>query len=174
MLHVHAGIGWEGHEIAHAGVACGIPVIRTEHLPYLLTDTEQKERYASESDALAHHIVVSEASKFSFESNGVNANRMTVVRNGIFSLDTRNIADRSKTALRLDGKRVLITVARFSKQKDHATLIRAMPAVLAADPSVVLLLWAKARKWMLFGHWSKTCRLARMSSFWGIASRSTN
>ncbi len=146
LLHVHAGIGWEGHEIARAGVACGIPVIRTEHLPYLLTDTEQKERYASESDALAHHIVVSEASKFSFESNGVNGNRMTVVRNGIFPLGTPNIADHSKAALGLEKKNVLITVARFSRQKDHATLIKAMPAVLAADPSVVLLLVGKGEE----------------------------
>ncbi|MGH0347508.1 glycosyltransferase [Sinorhizobium meliloti] len=146
LLHVHAGIGWEGHEIARAGVACGIPVIRTDHLPYLLTDTEQKQRYASESDALAHHIVVSEASKVSFESNGVNGNRMTVVRNGIFPLGTRNNADCSKAALGLDGKNVLITVARFSKQKDHATLIKAMPAVLAADPSVVLLLVGKGKE----------------------------
>lgn len=138
LLHVHAGIGWEGHEIARAGAACGIPVIRTEHLPYLLTDTAQREHYARESEALAHHIVVSEASRSSFENNGVDRNRMTVVRNGIFALDANGRP--AKANLGIDGKNVLLTVARFSKQKDHATLIEAMPAVLAADPSVVLLL----------------------------------
>ncbi len=37
-------------------------------------------------------------------------------------------------------------MARFSRQKDHATLIKAMPAVLAADPSVVLLLVGKGEE----------------------------
>ncbi|WP_426128561.1 glycosyltransferase [Pararhizobium sp. PWRC1-1] len=138
ILHVHAGIGWEGHEIARAGAACGIPVIRTEHLPYLLTDSGQKEHYARESAALSHHIVVSEASRSSFESNGVGSDRITVVRNGLVA---QAIHGRSAdAALGLDGKIVLLTVARFSKQKDHATLIRAMPAVLAAYPSAILLL----------------------------------
>jgi predicted dehydrogenase/glycosyltransferase involved in cell wall biosynthesis/threonine dehydrogenase-like Zn-dependent dehydrogenase len=139
VLHVHAGIGWEGHNLAQAGVACGIPVIRTEHLPYLLTDTVQKQLYAEQTKTLAHHIVVSEASGSSFETHGVDGSRLTVVRNGIFPLETsrdNNLPD----AWDFSGRKVLLTVARFSKQKDHATLIAAMPAVVAAHPSVVLLL----------------------------------
>lgn len=140
LLHVHAGIGWEGHEIARAGVACRIPVIRTEHLPYLLTDDVQKERYRQERALLAHHIVVSEASRLSFESNGVAADRITVVRNGIFALEAMGGEKALGSELGLAGKKVLLTVARFSGQKDHVSLIRAMPAIVAADPSVVLLL----------------------------------
>ena len=135
LLHVHAGIGWEGHDIARAGVACAIPVIRTEHLPYLLTDHEQQQLYARETAVLAHHIVVSESSRSSFESHDVDTNRMTVVRNGIFALHTD-----STSALAIEGKAVLLTVARFSNQKDHATLIRALPDVLAAHPSTILRL----------------------------------
>ncbi|WP_275791194.1 glycosyltransferase [Pararhizobium gei] len=138
LLHVHAGIGWEGHALAQAGAACGIPVVRTEHLPYLLTESGQRAHYARETQVLAHHIVVSEASLASFAANGVDASRMTVVRNGIFALEPKNV--RRGTTLGFDGKKVLMTVARFSLQKDHATLIRAMPAVIAADPSVILLL----------------------------------
>ena len=138
LLHVHAGIGWEGHEIARAGVACAIPVIRTEHLPYLLTDSEQQQRYARETAALAHHIVVSESSRSSFEMNDVATDRITVVQNGIFALDTDSRS--AMTALAPEGKTVLLTVARFSNQKDHVTLIRALPLVLAAHPSTILRL----------------------------------
>ncbi|WP_320194944.1 glycosyltransferase [Agrobacterium rosae] len=139
LLHVHAGIGWEGHEIARAGIACDVPVVRTEHLPYLLTDIDQKEEYARECAALAHRIVVSQASKASFEASGVDPEQLTVVRNGTFALEPR--ADRHIDVMdRFAGKNVLMTVARFSRQKDHATLIRAMPAALTAHPSTALVL----------------------------------
>lgn len=138
LLHVHAGIGWEGHEVARAGAAGGIPVIRTDHLPYLLTDSDQKADYERESQILSHHIVVSDASRSSFTNNGTDPRRMTVVRNGIFALEADGRPE--KAAPELAGKTVLLTVARFSKQKDHASLIRAMPTVLARCPSAVLLL----------------------------------
>ena len=35
ILHVHAGIGWEGHTLVAAGAQAGRAVIRTEHLPWL-------------------------------------------------------------------------------------------------------------------------------------------
>ena len=34
IVHVHAGIGWEGHGLAGEASA---PVVRTEHLPWLIT-----------------------------------------------------------------------------------------------------------------------------------------
>ncbi len=139
LLHVHAGIGWEGHELARAGMSCGIPVIRTEHLPYLLTDEDQKLHYERECANLAHRIVVSEASKASFEANGVNADDLTVVRNGTFPLERP--ADPTVDILNGIGDlKILLTVARFSQQKDHASLIHALPDILAAHPSTLLLL----------------------------------
>lgn len=144
ILHVHAGIGWEGHEIAQAGSACGIPVIRTEHLPYLLTNIGQREQYTRQIAALSHHIVVSESSRTSFENNGVGSKNISVVRNGIFAQVAQGRP--ADIAPGLDGKIVLLTVARFSKQKDHASLIRAMPAVLAAYPSAILLLVGKGEE----------------------------
>lgn len=140
LLHVHAGIGWEGHGIARAGLACGIPVIRTDHLPYLITDSEQRSNYARESAALTHQIVVSDASRLSFEDSGVAPERLTVVRNGIFALEPSKLRQPTTNPLGLDGRRALITVARFSKQKDHGTLIRAMPEVAVKHPTVTLLL----------------------------------
>lgn len=140
LLHVHAGIGWEGHTIAHAGVACAIPVIRTEHLPYLLTDGDQKDQFQRYCANLAHHIVVSQASRTSFEANNVAPDKLTVVTNGITALDLEPDSDRVRSELGLGSKTILLTIARFTAQKDHASLIRAMPAIVAADPSVVLLL----------------------------------
>ncbi len=140
LLHVHAGIGWEGHEIARAGVACAIPVVRTEHLPYVLTDPDQQQHYRRESTRLAQHILVAKASRAGFEAGGLAADRLTVVRNGIFGLEIGQDREAAKVALGLGERKVLLTVARFSLQKDHASLIRAMPSVVAKDPSVVLLL----------------------------------
>ncbi|WP_027674882.1 glycosyltransferase [Agrobacterium larrymoorei] len=143
ILHVHAGIGWEGHEIAGAGFAHNIPVVRTEHLPYLLTDKDQQQHYARECVSLAHRIAVSEAVKSSFEQNGVDADHISLVRNGTFALTPNP----GKTSIRgMDGRNVLLTAARFSKQKDHATLIAAMPAILAAHPNTVLLLVGKGEE----------------------------
>lgn len=140
ILHVHAGIGWEGHDLAAAADARAIPIIRTEHLPYLLNDPEQIECYRRETERLAHLIVVSEASRQSFREARVAPSRLTVVRNGIFPLlPVRSAIDFSRE-LGLVGKTVLLTVARFTEQKDQASLVRALPAVLEDNPSVVLLL----------------------------------
>jgi predicted dehydrogenase/glycosyltransferase involved in cell wall biosynthesis/NADPH:quinone reductase-like Zn-dependent oxidoreductase len=140
LLHVHAGIGWEGHGLAAAGLACGIPVVRTEHLPYLLTDPDQQTYYAAETARIAHHIVVSQASCDSYAGRHIAPSRISIVRNGIFPLTPTARAEDMAAELGLAGRTVLLTVARFSAQKDHASLIRALPAITAANPSVVLLL----------------------------------
>jgi len=41
LVHVHAGIGWEGHRLTDAARSAGAAVIRTEHLPWLLTEPWQ-------------------------------------------------------------------------------------------------------------------------------------
>jgi predicted dehydrogenase/glycosyltransferase involved in cell wall biosynthesis/threonine dehydrogenase-like Zn-dependent dehydrogenase len=139
LLHVHAGIGWEGHEIAAAGIAQGIPVIRTEHLPYLLTDPAQRDFYRDQIKGLSHHIVVSGASKSSYDDH-ISAGNLTVVRNGIFPITPKGTLGGLRQEIGLQERTILLTVARFSAQKDHATLLRALAGVVAARPSVILLL----------------------------------
>ncbi len=139
ILHVHAGIGWEGHDLAAAADACAIPIIRTEHLPYLLNDPEQIECYRRETERLAHRIVVSEASRRSFCEARIAPSLMTVVRNGIFPLQPVRSATAFAQELGLVGRTVLLTVARFTAQKDQASLVRALLTVLKDHPSVVLL-----------------------------------
>lgn len=139
LLHVHAGIGWEGHDLVDAEMVQKIPVIRTEHLPYLLTDPEQQELYRRETRQLAHHIVVSSSSLESFRPH-IAPTRLTMVQNGIFPLRPTPSSARLKQEMDVVGQTVLLTVARFTAQKDHAKLLHAMPAVLQAWPSLVLLL----------------------------------
>ncbi|MFK3852459.1 glycosyltransferase [Agrobacterium pusense] len=139
LLHVHAGIGWEGHDFAAAETVERIPVIRTEHLPYLLTDPKQQELYRRETRHLAHHIVVSASSMESFRPHIAPA-QLTIVRNGIFPLSPAGSSSQLKQDMGLLGQTVLLTVARFTAQKDHAKLLSALPEVLRSYPSLVLLL----------------------------------
>ncbi len=139
LLHVHAGIGWEGLELTAIGAAQGIPVIRTEHLPYLLTENWQQENYRLQVRNVSHHIVVSDASRQSYSSH-IAADRLSVICNGIFPCESTGASMELKQALALDNATVLLTVARLTAQKDHATLMRALPHVLTRHPSTVLLL----------------------------------
>ena len=140
LLHVHAGIGWEGHDVVRAGGLAGIPVIRTEHLPYLLTDTEQQRQYLKECERVAQHIVVSASSKKSYVAAGVSSGQITVVRNGVKQGVASSDLALKAGELDLAGKTVILTVARFTAQKDHTTLIKAFKDVLQTVPTAVLLL----------------------------------
>ena len=81
ILHVHAGIGWEGHELVEAGWNAGIPIVRTEHLPYLLTDTKQKSRHRLAANLAETLVVVSDAAAESYRAEGFA--RIVTIRNGI-------------------------------------------------------------------------------------------
>ena len=43
LVHGHAGTGWEGHRLVAAASRLALPVVRTEHLPWLITDSGQQE-----------------------------------------------------------------------------------------------------------------------------------
>ncbi|MDQ3749513.1 MAG: hypothetical protein M3367_10980 [Acidobacteriota bacterium] len=46
IFHCHAGIAWEGHEGIQKARAASVPfIIRTEQLPYLITDSWQQTDY---------------------------------------------------------------------------------------------------------------------------------
>ena len=81
LLHVHAGIGWEGHGLARAGNAARLPVVRTEHLPYLLTSVVQQAEYRAMLLAVDRRIAVSQAVAQSYADRG--RGRIHVVANGI-------------------------------------------------------------------------------------------
>ncbi|WP_174275234.1 glycosyltransferase, partial [Sphingomonas bacterium] len=139
LVHVHAGIGWEGHASARAARAAGARVIRTEHLPYLLTDAAQRAEHDAGLSHVDHLICVSGAVADSHREAGCG-NRLATIANGVRPV----AATRDRAALRarwaLADAPVLLMAARFSVQKDHALLLDALPAILAVHPGTTLLL----------------------------------
>ncbi len=141
LLHVHAGIGWEGHALAQAAKTVAVPVVRTEHLPYLITDPRQRVDYRASLDLVDHVIAVSDAAAQTFKRAGAAHERLTTIRNGIATPRPNASRHDTRAALGLgEGDPVILTVARFTPQKGHASLLAAMDDVAAAFPSARLLL----------------------------------
>lgn len=140
IVHVHAGIGWEGHAAVRAAQAAGVPVVRTEHLPYLLTDAAQCDEHRKTSTALARLICVSDAVGDSYRAAGVDPALVETIHNGVGP----HRPSRSRAALRgewgVGDAPVLLMVARLAEQKGHALLLDALPAIRAAHPDVIVLL----------------------------------
>ena len=152
LVHVHAGIGWEGNATARAAHATQARVIRTEHLPYLLTDPAQCDDHRDALDAVDRLIAVSEAVADSHRAAGLG-NRLATIANGV----APRAATRDRAVLRremgLEQGPVLLMAGRFAAQKGHALMLDAMPAILAAQPRATLLiagdgplLWDVARQ----------------------------
>jgi glycosyltransferase involved in cell wall biosynthesis len=133
LLHVHAGIGWEGHGLVRAGKAAGLPVVRTEHLPYLLTSPVQQAEYRAMLASVDRRIAVSDAVSRSHRDTGEG--RQFVIRNGIAPCAPQRSAGETRRALGLgDTDRLMLTIARLTPQKHHEGLLAAIPVVLAAEP----------------------------------------
>ncbi len=137
IFHCHAGIGWEGHEGVYAAREAGVPVIiRTEHLPYLITDYQQRKDHAQLMYSVDRLICVSAGARDTFIQAGIASDKLEVVRNGIVprpaATDRRVIME--KLGLRPDTC-IVLTVGRFTEQKGHCYLIEAIPAVLEHAPN---------------------------------------
>ena len=147
VLHVHAGIGWEGHGLVELGLRHRaerdrpVVVLRTEHLPYLLTHSGQKAEHAHWSALVDATVCVSQAVADTHIDAGIDATRMHVVRNGIVPAHTTR--DRTVTRDRLGlahTTTMLLTVARLSEQKGHATLLNAFHIMRDTHPETHLFL----------------------------------
>jgi glycosyltransferase involved in cell wall biosynthesis len=142
IAHIHAGIGWEGHRLAEAACLTGVGVVlRTEHLPYLLTDPDQVEAHRRGLDNLSGLICVSHAAAASFAEAGVPRAMIHVARNGVSATAPRRsrATTRRELGLAADAP-VAITVARLTAQKNHAALLAALPDILAVHPTFRLVL----------------------------------
>ena len=139
LLHIHAGIGWEGHGLARRGKATGLPVVRTEHLPYLVTSPVQQAEYRAMLLSVDRRIAVSQAV---FDSHlGAGSGPLHVVHNGLALHPSRQPAAETRQALGLaPTDKVLLTVARFTPQKGHDCLVAAAPAVLQQHPNAKFVL----------------------------------
>lgn len=137
VFHCHAGIGWEGHWGIHTAHEAGVPVIiRTEHLPYLLTDPRQRAEYQARLPLVDQLICVSKEAAKSYRKAGVPAQKIRVVRNGIIPkhVEADRTAIRAKFGLPPEAQLVL-TVARMTEQKGHCYLLAAIPEIMAAAPN---------------------------------------
>lgn len=136
LLHVHAGITWEGHEMAEAARTVGVrAVLRTEHCPYVLTKKVDARRYAAGIRSVDLLVCVSHGVAGTFRRAGVPDELIRVVPNGIANRAPRRSAAAVRDALGIPaGAPLAVSVGRLTEQKGHANLLRAVPGVLRHVP----------------------------------------
>jgi glycosyltransferase involved in cell wall biosynthesis len=129
VLHVHAGIGWEGQGLTDEGHLAGAAVVRTEHLPWLITDSEQEAVYCCSAKTVDAFIAVSASSAATWEPILGRCRpdaRLFTIRNGVGVPRPALARGDVRAALGVGtGETLLLCVARFTPQKDHATLLDA-------------------------------------------------
>lgn len=141
VLHVHAAIGWEGHNAVFAGRAALTPLIlRTEHLPNLITDPRQRAGYSRMAQFVDRIICVCAEGRTSFIEAGIAAAKLSVIHNGIHV----RTPDLPRSAVRASfhlppGARLILTVARLTEQKGHRYLLEAIPQILSELPNTYFL-----------------------------------
>jgi glycosyltransferase involved in cell wall biosynthesis len=110
-------------------------VIRTEHLPYLLSHPWHRAEHARMLPHLDRLVCVSEGARATYLAAGAPPARVAVVRNGVAPRPARRGRAEVRAALGLaDDEPAVLTVARLSRQKDHHTLLASVPTVLAREP----------------------------------------
>lgn len=136
IFHCHAGIGWEGHDGIDRARAARVPfIVRTEHLPYLITDSEQQTNYQNMMRAVDKLICVSKKVRRSFQKAGVPVRKLEIVRNGI--VPRRVCAARKIVCARLNlplNARIVLTAGRLTEQKGHRFLLEAVPTIIEHAP----------------------------------------
>ncbi|WP_299363173.1 glycosyltransferase [uncultured Paracoccus sp.] len=135
LVHVHAGIGWEGHGLVAAARAGGARVIRTEHLPWLITCPAQRAEYAAMAAGVDAVIAVSRAAANSWRAALADLPPprppVVCIPNGVAAVPR----PRQPT-----GRPTILCVARFTPQKNHAVLIGAMARLARSHPDARLQL----------------------------------
>ncbi len=141
LAHVHAGIGWEGHEAVYGAKNAGARTVRTEHLPYLLTDEHQKVTYRDLENSVDHFIFVSKSAADSYVAASVPCEKTTTVPNGILEPAPQRTREAVRTSLGVTRDAPLVlSVGRFTEQKGYRYLLEALPRVLADIPVAVFAL----------------------------------
>ena len=143
IFHSHAGIGWEGHDGFYAAYFAEVPIcIRTEHLPYKLTDPYQKFLYDQLAAKASRIICVSDEARASFIEAGVPAEKLSTVRNGISVSPSKVKPSQVYANLNLPANaQLILTASRLTEQKGHAYLLDAIPGILTACPDAYFV-WA--------------------------------
>jgi glycosyltransferase involved in cell wall biosynthesis len=151
IVHVHAGINYEGHGIAAAACQPGgkrPALVRTEHLPYVIGELNGPGidvAYAHGIELVDRVICVSHAARCTYRAAGIRGAIFEVVHNGVQPNRACRSAAQVRAELGLRDSPLILTVARFTEQKSHETLLTAMPGVLSACPQARLALVGTGR-----------------------------
>lgn len=130
LLHIHAGIAWEGLTAPNLARAAGVRrTLRHEHLPDLLTAERDRRAYRDAMREVDAILCVSQGVRESLERAEVPASKLHVVRNGIDTPAASPDRPRDSTVL---------CVGRHVYQKGHTTLLRAWPEVATRVPGAAL------------------------------------
>ncbi len=144
IVHVHAGIAWEGHGCTQAAKEAGISaVVRTEHLPYTLRPLRAPDlemSYAQNAVNADRIICVSDAARATFRMSAVRPTLYQTIHNGICPSVPTRARTATRALLRLHDEPLILTVARLTEQKQHTVLLQAMRRVLRACTDAHLLI----------------------------------
>ena len=142
LVHVHAGVAFEGTHVVSLARRAGVPlVVRTEHQPYWVQAPEQAGSYRRTVEMVDRIICVSRGVADTFLLAGVPAERVVVVPNGVPPI---RAVDPGPVRRRLGlsgGAPVVLTPARFTERKGHPDLLAAARLVLHQRPDARFL-WA--------------------------------
>ncbi|MBA3947604.1 MAG: glycosyltransferase family 4 protein [Herpetosiphonaceae bacterium] len=143
LVHIHAGVGWEGNWGTWAARRAGIPSIRTEHLPYVLTDPDERLEHRFVISKLARLVTVSESAYRSFIQHGVPHEKVRTVLNGINIPSSPSLAEVAAVWDRLalpSHTPLFVSIGRLEAQKGFDVLLFALPQVLAERPDACFVL----------------------------------
>lgn len=163
VLHIHAGVAWEGHGLAKAGRVAGVPTVRTEHLPYVLTDELQKQEHLHSVSLVDRTIFVSDATHDTYRRVGASGRIAVTIRNGIAR--PQPARDRAQTRSLLgipDDSPVVVTIARFTPQKGYEHLLPAAASVAVTFPQA---------RFLLIGDGPERQAMERLAAELGIAEQ---
>jgi phosphatidylinositol alpha-1,6-mannosyltransferase len=109
-------------------------------------------------------FAVSEFTRGMLVKAGVSPSKIAVIHNGVDTCDLDIEADVAgvKDRFGLQGKRVILTVARLDIHKGHDTVIRALPSILARVPDAV---------YVVAGEGVMRSRLVALSDSLGVGNR---
>lgn len=155
VIHAHAAIP------SRIGMAVGAPVIQTMHG----WSRNKRADYVTEDLSIMRDVDLvafpSRASRTELTDIGGIFRRTAIVPNGIDALARRHplpTALAHLPGLRDRGMKVIMTIGSLTPQKNHAVVIRAMPAL----PNVIAV---------LVGEGPETDRLAALATSLGVADR---
>ena len=144
LLHIHAGIGWEGQALVAAGQQAGMTVVRTEHLPWLIDNPLQRQNYAAMLRHVAQLITVSPGAAQGWQRAIAQLPHhapMTAIPNGIATPLPKVPAIEVRQSLEIGAdERIVLHVGRFTAQKAHANLVAAFAIVRQMHPYVRLIM----------------------------------